>query len=84
VQPANGSVLFLAPELPSGTVLLRASPPSGAVAVEFLIDGRMIETAEPGVAVLWRLEPGAHVLDVRATLADGRVATAQSGFEVRP
>jgi membrane carboxypeptidase/penicillin-binding protein PbpC len=84
VQPAHGSVLFLAPELPSQSVLLRASPPSGTLAVEFLIDGRVVESARPGAAVLWHLEPGIHVLEVRASLVDGRVATAQSEFEVRP
>jgi penicillin-binding protein 1C len=83
VQPARGSVLFMAPELASQAVMLRASPPAGTEEVEFRIDGRMIERAAPGEAIVWQLEPGMHVLEVRALLSDGGVTTASSKFEVR-
>jgi membrane carboxypeptidase/penicillin-binding protein PbpC len=83
VQPANGSVLFMAPELASQSVLLRASPPSGTHTVEFRIDGRMIERVAPGEAVVWGMQPGAHVLEVRALLNDGSVSVAMTRFEVR-
>jgi hypothetical protein len=52
--------------------------------VAFRVDGQMVESAAPGEGVLWHLEPGEHVLEVSASLADGRVVTAESEFEVRP
>ena len=45
VQPANGSVLFIAGELPSQSVVLRASPPAGTERIEFLIDGEHVGDA---------------------------------------
>ena len=84
VQPADGSVLYMAPELASQSVLLRASPPAGTRAVEFRVNGSMIERASPGQPVVWTLEPGSHVLEVRAVLEDGVMVTAQSRFEVLP
>jgi penicillin-binding protein 1C len=84
IQPASGSVLFLAPELSSQTALLRASAPAGTQALEFFVDGELVRRAEPGEPVPWPLEVGVHTLEVRATLTDGRVVSTRSEFEVRP
>jgi penicillin-binding protein 1C len=84
VQPAAGSVLFLAGELPRQTVLLRASPPAGAERIDFLVDGELVGSVAPrDPAMAWHLETGKHVLEVRVLLAGGRVVTATSKFEVR-
>ena len=84
VQPASGSVLFLAPELPSQVALLRASAPAGTRLLEFFVDGELVRRAEPGEPVPWPLEVGTHTLEVRASLLDGQVVMAQAEFEVRP
>ena len=84
LQPAPGTVLFVAGELQSQTVLLRASPPPGAVSIDFTIDGAHIGSAsvdDPNV--VWNLSTGEHVLEVRALMANGQIVTARSNFEVR-
>jgi hypothetical protein len=43
----------------------------------------MIERVAPGEAVVWGMQPGAHVLEVRALLNDGSVSVAMTRFEVR-
>ena len=84
VQPGPGSVLFISPELASQTVLLKASPPPGARRVDFLVDGSLVASASPDdAAAVWRLVAGKHELEVKAILADGRVVSAASRFEVR-
>jgi membrane carboxypeptidase/penicillin-binding protein PbpC len=84
VQPANGAVLYMAPELASRTALLRASPPSGTQSIEFRIDGSLVATAPANDPVaVWNLTPGAHVLEVRAVLAGGGSEVATTAFEVR-
>jgi penicillin-binding protein 1C len=84
VQPANGSVLFMAPELASQAVMLRASPPAGTRSIEFVIDGTAVGSAAPeDAAFVWSLQPGFHLLEVRASLLDGSVVTASSRFEVK-
>ncbi|HEX5370359.1 MAG TPA: hypothetical protein VFY10_13165, partial [Dehalococcoidia bacterium] len=83
VQPANGSVLYIAPELPQQEALLQASPPSGTEQVEFVIDGSPVATVQASSAsTVWPLVMGEHVLEVRALQADGGVRTATASFEV--
>ncbi|MQA00084.1 MAG: hypothetical protein GEU80_12285 [Dehalococcoidia bacterium] len=82
-SPAPASVLYVAPELRVQQVLLRASVPAGAVRVEFRLDGRPIGTVEGADARLaWGLEPGAHHLEVIATLPDGSTVHGSTEFEV--
>ncbi len=84
VQPANGSVLYIAPELHEQQALLQASPPPGTQQVEFVMDGSAVATVPASVAnTVWSLIPGSHVLQVRALQADGNVLTATTSFEVR-
>ena len=84
MQPGPGSVLFISPELASQTVLLKASAPPGARRVDFLVDGIVVASVSPvDAAAVWRLVVGKHELEVRAFLADGRVISASSRFEVR-
>ncbi len=85
VQPANGAVLFLAPELQAQQVLLKASPPAGARSIEFDIDGATVATATPDdPTAVWALAPGDHTLQVTARLDDGTAVQASSRFEVKP
>ena len=85
VQPAAGTVLFLAPELPSQQYTLRASVPTGAGSVEFRIDGALAGTAPADdPSLVWALSPGKHRLEVSAALPDGSSTSATSDFEVRP
>jgi hypothetical protein len=84
VQPANGSVLFMAPELSSQDALLRASPPPGTQRLDFLMDGALVGSAPAtDPTAIWQLVPGKHALEVRAVLADGSTISASSSFEVR-
>jgi hypothetical protein len=84
VQPADGSVLFMAPELPSQTALLRASPPAGTQRIDFYVDGTSAGSAPAtDPTAIWALVPGTHELQVRAVLADGSTTSASSSFEVR-
>jgi membrane carboxypeptidase/penicillin-binding protein PbpC len=84
VQPGPGSVLYISPELASQEVLLKASPPPNTQRVDFLIDGALVASAAPRQAsAVWKLVAGRHELEVRAVLADGRVVSARSPFEVR-
>jgi membrane carboxypeptidase/penicillin-binding protein PbpC len=84
LQPGPGSILFISPELASQTVLLKASVAPGARSVDFLIDGILVASASPADAsAVWRLVAGKHELEVRTLLADGRVISATSRFEVR-
>ncbi len=83
-QPADGSVFFLSPELPRQEMLVRASVPAGAREVEFRVDGvpvGRVEGSDPRWT--WRLDPGAHRLEVTARLADGSTVTRRSTYEVR-
>jgi len=85
VQPAQGSVLFLAPELPSQALILRASPPAGAQRIEFRVDGALVGVASAAdPTAVWPVSAGAHVLEVSAVLGSGEVVTASARFEVRP
>jgi penicillin-binding protein 1C len=82
VSPAPGSVIWLAPELASHELVLRASI-GGAAHVTFAIDGVVVgESAERDARATWPLAPGAHTLRVGATFVDGRIGTASVKFEV--
>ena len=84
VQPAEGAVLYIAPELARQEALLRAAAPAGAERIEFRIDGVPVGSASgPDARVVWTLAVGLHRLDVVATLNDGGTATASSRFEVQ-
>jgi membrane carboxypeptidase/penicillin-binding protein PbpC len=84
VQPSSGSVLLIAGELRTQTVVLRASPPTGTQTIDFMVDGAHVGSATPGdPTVVWNLSVGSHVLEVRAMLAGGEILTARSTFEVR-
>jgi penicillin-binding protein 1C len=84
VQPASGSVLYLAPELPEQVVLLKAFASSGAVSVDLRVDGSVVaHAAQPEATAIWTLAPGTHSLEAIATLGDGTRAVARTTFEVR-
>jgi penicillin-binding protein 1C len=83
VSPGPGAVLYLAPELDTQAMLLRASVPAGAEAVEFAIDGEAVgATSGADPLVRWTLAEGAHELKVVARLSDGRTVSASTRFEV--
>jgi hypothetical protein len=85
VQPAPGSVLFLAPELEAQQLVLRASVPLGTTRTEFTLDGELVHVAQGlDARAVWRLDPGHHELSVRAVLADGTSVTATSFYQVEP
>jgi hypothetical protein len=84
LQPVDGAVLYLSPELEAQELVLRASVPSGAAEVEFRVDGTVtgrISVVDP--RFVWRLNPGRHRFDVTARMGDGSVATGTSYFEVK-
>lgn len=84
VQPVEGTVLYLAPELQRQEAVLRATVPAGAEYVEFRVDGLPVGRASgPDAFVVWPMTRGAHTLEVIATFADGATAAATSHYEVR-
>jgi penicillin-binding protein 1C len=84
VQPAAGSVLYLAPEFGESEVLLRAAVPADAVRVRFAIDGETVGVVEGADARMrWRISIGEHELFVSAELADGQTVSGSVQFEVR-
>lgn len=83
VQPPANSVLFIAPELSSQELILRATAPPGATNLSFQVDGAPAGTAPgPDARVRWRLEPGTHHVEVTAAYA-GETLRASSTYEVR-
>lgn len=84
VQPAEGSVVFVAPELAEQHLLLRANAPAGTTSVEFRVNGELAGRA-PGSngAVVWRLEPGRHQVEAIALLEGGTRLRATTWYEVR-
>lgn len=83
VQPANGAVLFLAPELHAQEVTVRATAPPGSV-VTFSVDGAVVATAPASTAQFtWQLTPGIHRVQASAAVPGGPVVTANSQYEVR-
>ena len=84
VQPAQGAVLYIAPELARQEALLRAAAPAGAEQIEFRIDGVSVGSASgPDARVVWTLAVGVHRLEVVATLSGGDTTTASAQFEVQ-
>lgn len=84
VAPAGGTVFWLAPELGSQRVLLRAAAAPGIEHVSFDLDGQVIGGAEPGgLAIVAELTPGMHVLTLSGRLPDGTTAVTLSSFQVR-
>jgi len=72
VQPAQGAVMFIAPELGSQEMLVQARVPAAATHVEFRIDGVGVGMAEAGRAQLVvPLTVGPHELWVGAYLPGG-------------
>ena len=85
VQPSPGTVLVMAPEVQRQGYVLRASPPAGAMTVEFWLDGSLAGRASAGDASLvWTPAVGRHRLEARALLVGGPSVSAVSEFEVRP
>jgi len=83
VSPAPGSVIWIAPELATKELVLRASI-GGAARVTFTIDGAVVgETVERDARATWSLVPGVHTLSVSAAFVDGRTGSASVRFEVR-
>ena len=65
VQPVPGSVFYIARELDRQRLLLRAAVPPSTTRVQFLLDGLPIgEVSADDAALVWRLEPGEHALEV--------------------
>jgi hypothetical protein len=85
VAPAPGSTLFLAPELKTQEVLLRASAGTGAREVSFQVNGVFAGTS-PGAdaRLVYPLGAGDYRVQVTAFYDDGRSISATSTFEVKP
>jgi membrane peptidoglycan carboxypeptidase len=84
VWPSAGSVLYLAPELPTQVLVLRAGVSAGIDTVTFAIDGVTLGRRPASDAWLsWALEAGSHTLRVSASLPDGTVTSATAKFEVK-
>jgi hypothetical protein len=85
VSPGDGSTLYLAPELRSQEVVLRASAGPGAREVTFSVDGVVAGTVSAGDARLVHpLGAGRHQVQATATYSNGTTVTATSVFEVKP
>lgn len=83
-SPADGTVVYRAPELATDDLVLRAAASAGIARVTFSIDGAIVGEAEGSdPAIRWTLEPGTHVVVARAHLADGSAVTASASFEVK-
>jgi penicillin-binding protein 1C len=85
VQPSPGAVLVPAPELGRSAVILRASVPPTAEAVDFFVGGvhaGRATSASPQIE--WPLVAGVHDVVVVARLETGERVEAHSTYEVRP
>jgi penicillin-binding protein 1C len=84
LAPSAGSVYYLAPELPTQTLVLRAGVAAGIDKVTFAVDGVVLgDTLGSDAWVTWELKTGTHTLRVTARLPDGTVTAATSKFEVK-
>lgn len=84
VEPGAGSVMFVSPELNTQQMVLRAAVAAGAESVIFRVDGQVVgEAPASDGRMVWRLEPGRHLVEAIARLKDGGSATATSTYEVR-
>src|SRR6185503_5704301 len=84
VAPVAGTTIYLAPELASDRLVLRAVAARGIDRVTFSVDELVIGDAigaDPWI--VWPLQLGTHTLRATAHLADGTIATATSAFEVK-
>jgi penicillin-binding protein 1C len=82
VEPPDGVVMYVAPELTRQQILLRAVVPWGASSVEFRLNGRLVGTADARTPeVVIDLTLGQHDLEVVAQSPAGPV-TARSTFRV--
>lgn len=82
VEPPPLSVLFVAPELPSAAMVLRAVVPPEATGVAFRLNNRLVATTGAGSPeVVTRLDPGDYEFEVSATTPTG-VVSARSTFKV--
>jgi len=85
VSPASGSTLYLAPELTSQEVMLRATAGPGAQEITFRVNGVVAGTA-PGAdaRLVYPLRPGHYEVEATALYAQGVQTTTSSTFEVKP
>lgn len=84
VEPPDGAVLYLAPELTRQQVLLRATVPADASTVLFRIDGQVVATVSARTPeVVTNLVLGHHRVEIEAMTPGGPVA-ARSTFRVVP
>lgn len=82
VQPTQGAVLYLAPELDKQEMLVRAGVPAAATRVEFRIDGVYVGTANAERAeIVVPLAVGPHELWVGAHVA-GELLSSTVTYEV--
>jgi membrane carboxypeptidase/penicillin-binding protein PbpC len=85
VFPAPGSRFYMAPELASQALVLRANAPAGSTNVAFWLDGAPLwQGAAMDPQVVWRLTPGRHMLEVKAMSPSGDEVWSLSHFEVLP
>ncbi|HKY52315.1 MAG TPA: transglycosylase domain-containing protein [Candidatus Limnocylindria bacterium] len=84
VAPVSGSVFYIAPELASQELSIRAAAATGVQRITFEIDGRVVaEVPASDARLVWSLEPGSHTLRAIARHADGTTSEATVRFEVR-
>lgn len=67
ISPQEGDAFRLDPVLHADyqTLRLNVVPPSGAVSVDWYVDGRLLEVAGPPFAAHWRLARGTHTIEAR-------------------
>ena len=84
VTPVSGSTIYLAGELSSRRLVLRAAAARGIDRVTFAVDGQVIaDAAGTDPSLVWDLAEGTHTVRASARLADGSLAIATSTFEVK-
>lgn len=80
VAPAAGSVFWLAPELGSQRMILRAAAAPGIERLTFELDGKILGVTTAGdPQLMWALDVGKHVLRVSAP----GFAAVTTSFEVK-
>lgn len=83
-QPADGAVLFLAPELARQELAIRLGCPAGITGIAAFIDGVAVASAAScSDQIVVPLTAGPHQLRVEAHTGGGEVIHARSTFEVR-
>lgn len=85
LEPANGIVLYLAPELPRQRLLLRAVVPPDASEVRFYLDSMLVGTTDPArPEVVIDLTVGQHTAEVVAWSSRGVVKNSSTFRVVAP